>query len=127
MDFRKTTVLPADAGKAAQLFHSRVFDFPQANFVVLGAGDDAAALASRAGSFAGDDSDLRWVIWARDRGAIAGEIAKLDDPNGFTATILGAGVKAFTLNVQDKICAIIGMNEPDDNVHVVTAFMEAET
>jgi hypothetical protein len=95
--------------------------------VVLGPGDDAAALASRAGSFAGDDIDLRWVIWARDRSAIAGEIQKLADPNGFKATILGEGVQAFTLNVQDTICAVIRLDEPADNVHIVTAFMEADT
>jgi hypothetical protein len=128
MDFRKTTVLPEDAAKAAQLFRARIYDNPQANFVVLGSGEDAIALVSKAGSYAGDEGDARWVIWARSLDAIRPEIEKLKNRDAdLKQLILDGKTKAFTLNVQDTICAVIGSDEPADNVHVSKAFMEADS
>ena len=129
MDFRKTTVLPTDSAQARTAFHTCIYDRPQANFVVLGAGPEAEALVAKAGSFAGEEADLRWVIWARDLSAIAAEVETFtEEPSdgSFKKQVLSGGTKGFTVNIQDKICAVIGLSVPLDNVTVVRAFMAAD-
>jgi len=128
MEFRKTKVLPLDTpADARRIFHEMVNDEPFVLFVVVGAGPAAEALVSKAGKFAGLDTEPRWVIWARSVEDIASEIRGLAEASpGFIDQILGGKAAAFTTSIGDDIRDVILTTEDADNVRVVQAFLRAE-
>src|SRR6476660_7140317 len=128
MDLRKTKLLPLDnPGEAKRLLHELIHDEPFILFVVLGAGPNAEALASKAGKFAGLENEPRWVVWARRPSDVTSEIEPLKEASaGFRDRILGGGAAAFTMSFGDEIRDVIDAGELADNVRVVSAYLSAE-
>ena len=128
MEFRKTTVLPLDKPQEAErLFRHYVYDQPHVLFVVVGSGPKCEALVSKAGMFAGIESEPRKVIWMRDLDSLRQSLEGLKEKTpGMKSTVLSGGALAFVLSLGDEIRDVITSQETVDNVRVNLAFLRAE-
>ncbi|WP_338870132.1 hypothetical protein [Myxococcus stipitatus] len=127
MEFRKTTVLPLDdAQEARKLLRKLIDDEPYVLFVVLGEGPSREQLVSKAGKFAGLDSDLKWVVWARSLEHVRPELEKLKGDIQFKNKVLTSGTQAFVLSFADELRDVIEQNETANNVRVVRAYLNGQ-
>ncbi|NOJ80499.1 hypothetical protein [Myxococcus xanthus] len=127
MEFRKTTVLPLnDAQEAQRLLRKLINDEPYVLFVVLGEGLSREQLVSKAGKFAGLESDLKWVVWARSLEQVRPEIEKLKGDAQLKNKVLTASPQAFVLSFADELCDVIEQNEAANNVRVVKAYLSGQ-
>ncbi|RKH54631.1 hypothetical protein [Corallococcus aberystwythensis] len=127
MEFRKTTVLPLEDAKEAQrLLRTLINDEPYVLFVVLGEGPHREQLVSKAGKFAGLESDLKWVVWARSLEQVRPELEKLKGDAQLKNRVLTANPQAFVLSFADELRDVIEQDEPIDNVRVVRAYLNGQ-
>ena len=126
MALQKTIILStSDPAKAKKQYEKELGE--NVLFVALGNTPDIEQMIKQADVIAGDDVDLRKVIWAKKPDLIAGKISQHDRSSDLRAVNLNAPDKAYTLSFSSVIRDIIGYDEDDpDNLRIFKSYVKAE-
>lgn len=126
MFLRKTTILPAhDKDLATKLFREIVHNYPYHVFVVLRDGADAETVVQRADNLAGQQTDPRWVIWARAPKLIEDDLKELKNSKRIMDKLDTA--YGFSLSLADEVRDVIEENEGVPNLtRILLSFASAE-
>lgn len=127
MAIPKTSILPLDAPDEAHRTFRDMLGKRLTLFVVLGKGQAAQELVSRASNLAGLENEPRWVVWAQQPADLAADIAQLNESTpGFREQIAAGTAAAFTTSFAHEIRDVLVSDEEADNVRVELAYVNAE-
>jgi hypothetical protein len=127
MEFPKTKVVPSNDPIAASKLFQQMLAEPFILLVVLGDGQSAEDLVSKASSLTGLANEPRWVIWARQPSDLSADIKQLKESTpGLKNQIASGSVAAFTTSLKDEVCDVVLTSETADNARIELAYVNAE-
>jgi hypothetical protein len=126
MDFRKTTILPADdKSLSRRMFTEMVNEKPYVLMVVLNKGSEAETFARRADQLAGGMDEHRWVVWVRKPEQIEDLVRDLIGANKLPTPLKNA--RGFSTSLSDDVRDVIGGEEAVPKLtRVMLAYARAE-